>query len=338
MTATSGLLLALLACRSGSTDSGAAETGDGGSMDDGGAAQDGGADGGAGDVTVTVSDEQNYSFVGVLDGPSFPLAELQDVSLSWAGLDKDLQCHDLDPVEDIDNVALMIFSYLTEEEVEQGLAEDSLEQVDLAAYLSYEPGTETSASLTDLTFFGTDADIETLFTEGSGTWMMVLTTGTKIGVGSRMIAFLEPTAGDGLPTTAEVTDGCSVLDWEADLSSLAPASVPMDGVVTIDWSAVSSTGYDTPFDTLAVSDLMVARYDESPAQLEEDFLDLELLATDTWTGPHASGTQADLSQLTHTVDGTPFSGFDDGGTWLFAIRCDTCPNPAPLFLTVLQPG
>jgi len=58
-------------------------------------------------------------------------------------------------------------------------------------------------------------------------------------------------------------------------------------------------------------------------------------------------TSADLSQAmllenleAQPAPGTYFNGFDTGGTegvWLMAVMCDTCSNPAPIILSVLDP-
>ncbi|RME22293.1 MAG: hypothetical protein D6798_16160 [Deltaproteobacteria bacterium] len=330
------LLLVLLACGPAGGGDGTGGAGSDGGAADGGGADAGAADGGAAVGTVTLGDANNYRFHGILDGPSVQLAEYRDVTLSWAGLTHDLLCHDLDPVADIDNVAFMIFPELTEAEVEQGLADDSLSQVDLGAYLSFEPGDATEVSLSDLTFFGTDADIEEEFYEGHGAWLLTLTTGTTIGVGVRSIAFLTPTAGE-TATRGEIQGGCGILDATVDLRSLQPAPIAAQGPWSIDWSAVTTNMGGNPFEPLSVSEVMVGRYDEDLATLEERFLDLELLTDDLWLGPHPSGTATDLSTLARASDGAPFPGFSPDGTWLFALRCGTCSNPAPLFLTVLQP-
>lgn len=326
------VLLLLVSCDGGSGDTGT--PGDGG---------DGGGDGGQvepiapdADGTVHLGADSNYSFVGLLDGPSFPLAERSDATLSWGGLDRDLQCHELDPVADIDNVALLVFPRLSEEEVEDGLSNNNLNQVDLGVYLSYEPEDTTSASLSQMTFFGTDADIETQFTDGSGTWLMLLTSGTTVGVGARMIAFLDPTAG-ATETAAEVDDGCAVLDVDVSLTEMQPLGVLRDGPWPVAWDTLLLTGQGNEFDAGDVDTVMVARFDSlSLAELEPQFLDLELLADGLWTIAHDGGTSADLSALVDS-DGVAFAGFTDAETWVIALRCSTCPSPAPLFLGALVP-
>jgi len=286
---------------------------------------------------IALGDGNNYGFDGQLDGPTIPLAAEQDATIDFSGLDKDLQCHDLDPVADVDNVALLMFRYLTETEVEAGLSTDSLEMADMSLYISYEPGDATSFRLSDLSFFGTDPEIEAEFHEGNGSFLVLLTTGTTVGSGARMIGFLQPSAGE-TSTSGALTDGCSVLDYEADLTSLQPLAVLPDGPWTLDWSAVTETGQGTELVDTKVTSVMLAYYASlTMADLERQFLDIEILADRTWNLEHAGGTSADLSLLVDASDGSTFAGFEAEGTYLLALRCGSCPSPAPLVLTQLVP-
>lgn len=290
------------------------------------------------DGSVPFTDANNFAYEGVLDAPSFTLAELSNATLDWSALQTDLRCDALDPVVDIDNTSLLVFPYLTELEVEAGLSDDNLDQADLAVYLSYEPGDNTRVGLQDMSFFGTDADIETRFTEGSGTWMMLLTTGTEIAVGARMMAFLAPTAGE-TKTEFAVTDGCPVLDFTADLESLTRTPVLRDGPWVLDWSALTLDGHGGVFEPTRVDGMMVARFDLSVAELQANFLDLETLAVATWRYTLVAGTTLDLG--TAAGPSGPFPGFSEGAegdVWAIALTCGTCPNPAPLFLTIVEPG
>ncbi len=329
-------LLSLSGCRSD----------DKAASDDTGPAGSGGEDSGGEEAltadpsgAIVLSDPHNYAYNGALDAPSTTVAELSDITLDFSELVDDLQCHELDPVADIDQAVLLVFPYLTQEEVEEGLSTDSLEQVDLGVYLSQETGESTSVQLADFTFFGTDADIETEFTEGSGTWLVTFATGDSVGVGNRMLAFIEPSASSDV-TEVSVTDGCSLLDYTVDITSAEVVPVLADGPWALDWSAITTTGQGTEFVATKVSSLMLAHYaDLDVAGVEDNFLDLELIPTDMWTLDHASGTSADLSAATHVDDGSAFPGFSDGdGTWVLALRCVTCPNPAPLVLSVLVPS
>lgn len=287
------------------------------------------------DERIELGDENNYVFSATLDAPSFQVKQNADVSLDWSALDADLQCHDLDPVADVDNVSLLGFPLLDEATIEAGVIEDTLQQADLGVYLSWEPGDATAVSLSQFTFFGTDPDIEPEFTEGSGTWMVLLTTGTTVGVGARMLAFLEPRA-DADTLSVAVDDGCAVLDYTVELETMETAPVLEMGPWELDWSAVTATGQGTPFDRNKVSGVMVAWFAElALTELENQFLDLELLADGLWSLDHSGGTTADLSMLA-AADGSPFPGFSAPGTWLVALRCSTCRSPAPLVLAALE--
>ncbi|MSQ02577.1 MAG: hypothetical protein EXR71_11935 [Myxococcales bacterium] len=287
---------------------------------------------------ISFLNTNNFTFDGLLDIPSFPVGATQDFSLSWADLDKDLQCHDLDPVADIDNVGLMAFPYLTEREVEDGLARDSLRQVDMGVYLSYEPGDATEFWLSQVSFGGTDPNIEPLFTDDSGSWLVVLTTGTGVALGSRMLAFVQPQDGETDHAVA-VDDGCAVLDYSVSLTTLTPLAVTADTPLTLEWSQLTVTGQGSPLDTTKVDRVMVAYFQDTDlVALEANFLDLETLATRTWSAPHLAGVRADLAALLADDDQTPFPGFDDTGLWLVALLCGSCPVPAPLALTLVAFG
>ncbi len=307
---------------------GAAGPEDSGPVESGGGTPSPDADG-----DVTLHDGNNFSYVGTLDAPSFGMAEQSDATLDWSGLTTDLRCNALDPVADIDNTALLNFPYLTEEEVEQGLSDDSLDQSDLRVYLSYEPGDATSVSLSQVSFFGTDPEIEAQFTADSGAWLVLLTTGTEVAVGARMLAFLRPTAGE-TDTVGEVTDGCAVLDFSADLVSLARVPVLRDGPWRLDWSRLTRNGQGGTFEPTRADGVMVARFDETVEELQASFLDLESLAEETWAYPLTGGATADLGALSEGA----FPGFGADGVWALALTCGTCPNPAPLFLTILAPS
>ena len=56
---------------------------------------------------VLLADSNNYHFEGTLDVPSTPVKATTDLALDWAALTEDLQCHPVDPVADIDNLALV---------------------------------------------------------------------------------------------------------------------------------------------------------------------------------------------------------------------------------------
>lgn len=289
---------------------------------------------------IMFADENNYSMSASIDIPSVDVAELGNVEVDWAAVTKDIQCHDVDPAADIDSVSLMVFPNLSHEDIEQGLADGTLEQTELGGYVSGDPGDGTSYNLTDLTFFGTDVDIELLFAENSGSWMMLISTGTTVGVGARDMLFLNPLSAE-TNTRASFEDGCGRLTIDPDLDTLTPVPIAAESPWTVDWSELTQDGQDHEMEFGDIDLAMLAWYPGYSTQaLEEDFFDLELNAALTWTVELTGYKTLDLGTLVD-ADAAAFPGFAAGegdGLWLFALRCTLCPNPAPLFLTVLEPG
>ncbi len=285
---------------------------------------------------ITLTDEGNYAIDAELDIASYPVAELTDITIYWDQLTQDMQGHELTPDEDIDTVAAAVFRYLTEEEVEQGLTNDTILMKDVGLYVFAEVTGTTSVNLSELTLFGTDIDVETYFEASYGTWLIPLATGFTPGTGYRMAAFLVPTPGE---TTTEVhlTNDSMVLTVDADLTTLQPTEMAAGSTPTVDWSGLTLNGQGNEFKHGDVDQVMVGTYASlTPTDLEEQLLDLELIHDGMWSYDLAAGgSSLDLSLLTDEA-GAAFGGITDEGTWILALRCSTCANPAPLFLTVLE--
>jgi hypothetical protein len=110
-----------------------------------------------------------------------------------------------------------------------------------------------------------------------------------------------------------------------------------DGGWTIDWSGLTKDGLGNEVNIQNIDSVMVGFYEGlSAADIQSQFLDLELIATQLYTMPLDGQVTADL---TLASDGTNnFASFDGDGTWIVALRCSTCSNPAPLFLSIVEPG
>lgn len=286
--------------------------------------------------TLALGDDHNYLFYGALEVPVAVTASATDATVCWDELVEDIQCHSLDPAEDIDVVGMVRFSSLSQEEVEAGLSNNDLQQSDMSGYVQFEnDAAGTCTTLSSMSFFGTPIDVPTEYTEDGGTYMMLLNTGKTLGVGARMLAFLQPDASSS-ETEVSVPTGCGVLDFTVDLASREQARVCEEGPYTVDWSAVTVDGQGNPFDAGQVDSLMLGFYEGASVEdIEADFLDIELNATQLWSMDIEEGTSADL---TLASDGTStFTGFEGEGVWLIALRCSRCYNPAPLLVAVLEP-
>lgn len=284
-----------------------------------------------------LADRNNYSFTGALDVPSITTASATDVTVCWDEVLHDLQCHGMDPVTAIENVGLVRFPNYSQAEVEVALSENDLQQAAISGYVEHPAnGVDTCANLADFSFFGTSIDVTEEYTEAGGTYMLLLTAGTTPGVGARMITFLAPEVASAT-TEVSVGDGCGLLDVDADLEALTPVPIPAGGPYVVDWSTLTVDGQGNPVAVEDIDGLMIAFYaGATPSTLATQLLDLELVATDIYNMPLAGETTADLSLATGASGAFP--GFSGDGTWLLALRCSRCYNPAPTFLTVVEPS
>lgn len=284
---------------------------------------------------IALTDEHNYSFDGVLEIASTPVQPLADLTIDWGSLSHDLLGHELDPVADIDSVSAIVFGSLSEEEVQEGLSLGTLDQADVTIFSSQEPGDATAVLLSDMTLFGNDFDIETYLEFGSGTWLLNLATGTVPGAGTRMAAFLQPVDGE-TNTLVEITDTSTVLDFSADLTSMTAIHVPAgEPALSVDWSGLKTDGQGIEIADGLIDQVMVGHYaDLTVADLEEQFLDIEIIADELYSLDLTAGESLDLSTL--GGDAGAFPGIDDQGTWLLALRCTACVNPAPPAVIILH--
>jgi hypothetical protein len=288
-------------------------------------------------AVVTAVDENNYSIVGTIDIPSITTASGTDLDICWDGLTEDIQCHAVSPVDDIDNIGLIRFGSLTQAEVEDRMSRGQLQQADMNGYLEFPTTGDLCTTLSAFTFFGTPIDVLNEYVADAGTYMLVFTTGTTPGIGARMITFLEPVEGE-TATAVDVGEGCGVVTVDADLASATPLVVPRTGPFTLDWSALTTDGQGGTMQLNRIDGILVAYYEGATvAELEGEILDLMLDATWLWPGGTVSGSAYDFVE--GWGDGVGFDTYPEGeGTWLIGLTCSRCYNPAPLFLTVLQPG
>lgn len=286
---------------------------------------------------VMLTDANNYGFTGTLDiaeteVQAWDKATPVDYHVDWSGATADLQGHPIDPAVDIDMVTIVAFPLLTPAEIEDRLASNTLQQSDIGGYAFATVDGVTEIDVSGLTLLGNDIDIESYLTEGSATWMLLLSSGTTPGVGTRLLNFVIPTS-TSTNLDVVVTPASTVLDYTVDLTSLTPVGAPADAT-TLDWSGITLDGRG---DWLSQSDIDTVKLayfaDTAFADLAGDFLDVELNADALWTAEISSGSSLDLSTVTGP---SAWAGFTDG-TWAVALGCATCSNPAPLYFTQLQP-
>lgn len=273
-------------------------------------------------------DAHNFSYQGWLDVAVEPVQAGADVLVDWSELSVDLLGHAVAPEREVAGARLLAFPELSPAEVADRLVGGTLLQEDLAVAMSCTPA-QPACSLSDFSILGSTLDIAEHFVQGSATWLVTLTPVAQPGAAS--MVFLEPRQ-DDLRTTVSVGDDSASLTLDVDLLSLQSLVLPVDQrAVSLDWSALSQDGLGQPTDPRRLDRLELARFDLDADRLQDALFDLELLATDWWELPVDGLSSASLDSLP-----SDFTGLDVDGTWLLALRCSTCDNPMPRFLTVLR--
>jgi hypothetical protein len=294
---------------------------------------------------IVASDANNYTFSSTITLAPIKVKPTTDLTFDWGALTKDFVGHAVNVNVDINTIAMTMWK-LTVSELQTKLNADSLEQTDLAvAPPTFSPdGQVTSAALTSFTLFGAALTPGMLmpffdpnrYPPASHSYALMAATGSTPGVGTRMIqAFvLDP---ESTNTSVKVVDESATLTYAVDLRHLVPTEISQGtAAVALDWGDIKTNGRGSPFVATNITSAKVAHYVETPTELEARFLDLDLIATELYRAPVPAGHVLDFTSL-KTDGGKAFTGIDNVGTWIFALQCGNCKNPAPWFLSTLKP-
>jgi hypothetical protein len=284
---------------------------------------------------LTFSNANNYSYGGTVDIPVIETAAEVSIEICFDQLTNDIQCHETHPATDIVNVGMTRVPGLTPAQVNEKIANDTLLASDTEGYVDVRSNGKTCVNTEDMSFLGTPIDVPADYYAGP-VYLVFLSETTQPGVGNRMVVMLTPSETSDV-TSIDISNGCGVLDFSANLTSADSKEVCPSSNTKVDWSGVDTNGLGSPFTPSAVDELMLAHYhDLTAAELEANFFDLELLADDIWTLQLVGDDNANLKDAVN-ADGDEFDAFESTGLYLLALNLTNSPNPAPKFLTVLTP-
>jgi hypothetical protein len=339
--------LSAAGCSGDAADDPAETGGSGGGGTGGGSGSSGASGTGGGNAcgaAITANVVNNYSFSSTLSFPPITVQPDTELTFDWSSVTTDFLGHPIDPRTGVDSVNLMLW-HLTQEELQTKLNADALAQRDLAVIASYyTDNMVTEAPLFSFTSVGMPLTPEVIlpyvsvsnYPPEDFTYTVMIAVGEELGQGTRMIqAFkLDPNSTN---TRVSVTSTSTHLEYSVDMHSLQPTPVPAGtGAITIEWGAMTVNALGNEFYPTDITEALVAHYTQTPAELESQFLDLNLIHSGMWRGPVAAGTNISLSTFTNE-QGQPFTGIDSSGTWIVALVCGSCRNPAPWYLSVLTP-
>lgn len=362
-------LLVLSGCGGGADDDGGSgatggqmagtgATGGGGSPAAGGTSATGGSSamggtsgGGTGGMdacatTVVASDADNYQFHSELSIKVTKVKPDSELMFDWSGVKTDLLGHDVD-FADIGMVEIGLWK-LTLEEFEQKLNDDTLSQQDLEIIATILPDgpTDTSGSIFDLTQTGAPLTEDmirpyldiTAYPPENHLYTAMVADGTALGKGTRMIHGFQLDA-SSTNTDVVIDSSSTSLSMTANLHDLTSPTVPVGTpAITVDWTNMQTTAAGLTFEPTLITQIRVGQYSLTPTDMEaqETFLNLDTKADVMYRAEVTAGTSFDLS-MTKDDAGNAFPGIDATHTWIVALNCGACANPAPWYLTVLKP-
>jgi len=296
---------------------------------------------------ITATQDHGYKFMSTLSLDPISVKPKSTLHFDWGSVSKDFIGHPVDSKKDLNTILMMLWK-LNLTDLQTKLNNDELAGRDLVGGAPLTLPTDCSTTEADLSAFkvggGMAVDMDTILSRldpsmyppDKFTYTLMAQTGGELGRGVRMIqAFkLDDSSSN---TMVKLDNGSTGLQYSADLHSQQATEVSSnDACIKLDWNALPKNALGVDFDNTSITEVMVGHYTQSPSELESKFLDLDLIATDLYRGNIDSGTVADFSQL-KTSSGKYFSGIDGSGTWLVALICGNCRNPAPLYLSVLKP-
>ena len=296
-------------------------------------------------ANVVASEKTNYAFASTIRLPPVTVAPMSNLALDWGGLTKDFLGHPLDPSRDLGTAIVMVWNFPLAE-LERALNADALYTADLvfSPPLNLPLAGATSGHLYDFLLNGTAVTPEmfnayfdaALYKPATTTFLVGVQGGNDLGRDIRMLQSFNLDAGSSV-TSVALGDASTKLTYTANLHSLTIAGVTAGtSALMLDWSQMKTNAMGREFTEGYVTSAVVGHYMQTPAELEAQFLDLDRIALATYRADILSGSKLDFTTL-KDQNGAPFPGIDDSGTWMVGLICGNCRNPAPWYLTILEP-
>lgn len=304
------------------------------------------------DGTMVAAEANDYGFMSSIMLHPVKVKPMSDLTFDWGGVTKDFLGHSVNATVDLSTIFVLLVN-LPAATFETQLDNDTFatSSVQITPPPQFMPTGQTSGSLYENFTAGGEmitADLAapyfdpTTWTTANSTFAVVAETGPNLGTNIRMLQSfeLDPSSSN---TTVTLTNTSTTLTYHADLHSLHPTGVPAGTAnLTLDWSQIQTNALGNSFGnspgspTTSITSAIVGHYTQSLSQLEGQFLDLQTIAQDLYTTDIMYGNTLDFTMLKDS-SGNSFSGITSDGTWLVALQCGTCQNPAPWYLTVLKP-
>jgi hypothetical protein len=294
---------------------------------------------------IVITNGANYKATLAPNIPRVKTADKADLNICWDGITGDFLCRSVDASKDINSVNFLQITGLTADTVVQYLKEEKDFSTKVSLSRSYQ-NMASGSMCAKLSSFPAAKPDQDYVAASNKTYMLLFATGTKLGVGGKSMMFIEPSA-EEKNTDVVAPDGCGIVTFDADITTITPVSVPKDGPFVVDWSQVTVDGLGNDFEFFDIDLLQLGFYQgETPASLQQRFVDLDRIATTLYeidlykatpSTKEGGVAYADLKGAT-SKDVGPFVGFDrTDGVWALALRNTAGQIPAPTIVAILTP-
>jgi hypothetical protein len=298
--------------------------------------------------SLALTDAHNYQSSSALSIPTFVTAAGVDIEICFDQVTKDIQCHDVAPT-DIKAAALTRFPGKTPADVQPMLGQTTIPRNSYDVFRNVPTVPGMCAHTQAMALYDAPINLALDYNEAPDkAYMMMIASSTEPGLGTLSLVFVQPLMSSNV-TRVDMPPGCSEdpnamapkLTFSATLSpmTLSAAGAPD---LKLDWSQVTKDSTGADVGNVIISKVLVGFYPNMDVPtVQSRIIDLEHIdGSQIWEAPIESGDSIDLALATSRTDGTPFTGFNTAlgtGTWIVALLCETCQNPAPIVLTVVTP-
>jgi hypothetical protein len=300
--------------------------------------------------TMVAAEANNYSFSSSIMLHPVKVKPKADLTVDWSGVTVDFLTHAVNPKTDLNAIFLLSVN-LKSADFEKQLNDDTFSTSSIIipgpppAYLPTNGETSKSMIGNFQSAAGpvTQDDLNmyldgSVYTPQNTTFAFAAQSGTSVGTGAiHMLQSFELDSSSS-NTNVTLTNSSTTLTYTANLHDLHPTGVPASTpALTLDWSMIQKNALGGTFTATNIAHAIVGHYTQTPSQLEGSFLDLQTLASQLYEADIQFGTTLDFTTLMDS-SGHTFPGVNSDGTWLVALICTTCRNPAPWYLTILEPA
>ena len=295
-------------------------------------------------ANIVLKNENNYSSTSTLLLGSVDTVAGQALTVDWSAVAQDMQCHTLDPLNTIKNIAIVWLPNMTHADAQIKLISGNLDLATVGAYCEFNTDhTSTTASTSAMNCL-TQGDSRLPAPSQADTYVVIASKSITPGAGAQSMIFVNPTA-TSQNTTVSIPTGCHELDFKANLHDLTKVAVPAQGPWLADWSQVTqdSESKVVRWAKYESYDLILGYYDISVSEIETRFFDVDILPKKMWRIKAMPGSSAPADMVKNlgkamADDVSLFTGFDvaPNAVWALGLQCPDCQNPAPMFLTILD--